>query len=177
MRPYCRLVGWIVGIVIFVLGLSVMDGSTCVDGWRSPSIGRRGACSSHGGVQHHTFAGFVVFYLTLAVSMAAGRLASFGVHGLHEALSRKTVPEPPLTSLHWLMADDPGSSPRLHVCAHCTHTFPLRRGGYDWKTATLDDMKTWTWLDPTVLFPEGWTTGDVPALIRCPQCAHEEDFW
>ncbi len=42
--------GWIAGLVCFyALGQFIPD-AKCRDGWASPSIGRRGACSNHGGV-------------------------------------------------------------------------------------------------------------------------------
>lgn len=45
---------WLVGIIVFLVSmilLSILFGAAvCSDGWASPSIGRRGACSSHGGV-------------------------------------------------------------------------------------------------------------------------------
>ena len=45
---------WIIGFAVFFAlarGLGTLFGATtCRDGWPSPSIGRRGACSHHGGV-------------------------------------------------------------------------------------------------------------------------------
>ena len=43
-------VGLSVGTAFFIFILSVADPTRCKDGWASPSIGRRGACSHHGGV-------------------------------------------------------------------------------------------------------------------------------
>lgn len=41
--------------ILFFIGKQIEGPSTvsCADGWDSPSIGRRGACSHHGGVVHH----------------------------------------------------------------------------------------------------------------------------
>src|ERR671919_300543 len=43
-------VKWIIVPVIFFLLVYFIPESTCRDGWESPSIGRQGACSYHGGV-------------------------------------------------------------------------------------------------------------------------------
>jgi hypothetical protein len=48
---------WIVGVLVFFAVLislhSFFDLSArCESGWKSPSIGKRGACSHHGGVDH-----------------------------------------------------------------------------------------------------------------------------
>jgi len=44
---------WLAAIAVFLVscnGLRMVVHTTCGDGWHSPSIGRRGACSHHGGV-------------------------------------------------------------------------------------------------------------------------------
>jgi hypothetical protein len=45
---------FIVAIIFFVISLNVANAmfgpAKCRDGWASPSIGKQGACSSHGGV-------------------------------------------------------------------------------------------------------------------------------
>ena len=38
------------GWVVLMLLSSLLVGAECADGWNSPSIGRQGACSHHGGV-------------------------------------------------------------------------------------------------------------------------------
>lgn len=42
----------VIGLVIYCLIGSLEGPVTCRDGWQSPSIGIRGACSWHGGVDH-----------------------------------------------------------------------------------------------------------------------------
>lgn len=53
MSPKDKRIAWAVGIYVvgmaLVLGLFVS--TSCVDGWLSPSIGKSGACSWHGGVK------------------------------------------------------------------------------------------------------------------------------
>ena len=59
------LIGWTVGLVMFFgLGVFVPD-PTCRDGWKSESIGKRGACSHHGGVKESPWTS-VVFILSIA---------------------------------------------------------------------------------------------------------------
>lgn len=44
------LLPFVVGVAVFIGVALVLPGSGCADGWSSPSIGRPGACSHHGGV-------------------------------------------------------------------------------------------------------------------------------
>jgi hypothetical protein len=68
---------WIVAFAAF-FGLSILAGQllgpvTCRDGWHSPSLGHRGACSWHGGVDHSRDALIIIF-------AAAGAFAGFVFH-------------------------------------------------------------------------------------------------
>jgi hypothetical protein len=45
-----NVLGWIVGLDLFLVGQIFVPAAVCSDGWASPSIGRQGACSHHGGV-------------------------------------------------------------------------------------------------------------------------------
>lgn len=69
---------WIVGIAAFLAAmilLSILFGAaTCSDGWASPSIGRRGACSSHGGVDRT----MGVVKLLLSLGSAFGAVMMYG---------------------------------------------------------------------------------------------------
>jgi hypothetical protein len=52
-----------------LIAVKVLSGpASCADGWRSPSIGTRGACSYHGGVAR---GGSLWFLISLAVGFAA----------------------------------------------------------------------------------------------------------
>ncbi len=46
--------GWLTGIFIYFMLGSFGPSASCNDGSFSGSIGRRGACSHHGGVDHHS---------------------------------------------------------------------------------------------------------------------------
>ncbi|MDP3267656.1 MAG: hypothetical protein Q8M40_01275 [Legionella sp.] len=46
--------GWLTGFLIYFLIGSFGPSASCNDGSFSGSIGRRGACSHHGGVDHHS---------------------------------------------------------------------------------------------------------------------------
>lgn len=65
---------WPFGIAVFyAAGISirrVLPATACRDGWHSPSIGIRGACSHHGGVDG-TWGGLAVL-IALALAIAAG---------------------------------------------------------------------------------------------------------
>jgi Topoisomerase DNA binding C4 zinc finger len=67
------LSGWIVGILALVAMTAIarqfLGPVTCRDGWQSQSIGRRGACSWHGGVDRSRDG---LFFIFLAVSGLAG---------------------------------------------------------------------------------------------------------
>jgi hypothetical protein len=61
--------GWAVGIICFILMGFFVPAATCVDGWKSPSIGRQGACSHHGGVKDY---GGVYLLIGGGISAALG---------------------------------------------------------------------------------------------------------
>lgn len=82
-------------LAVFVGGsvaLNALIPTTCRDGWHSPSIGRKGACSWHGGVTDHGKGA-----LTLLFSGAA----AFGAFGWRGSRQRSTneAPTPPPFSL------------------------------------------------------------------------------
>src|SRR5438093_10276999 len=61
-----QIVGWIVGIGVFIGGQTLVPAAVCSDGWASPSIGRQGACSHHGGVSGASgLIGTLVFFASI----------------------------------------------------------------------------------------------------------------
>ncbi len=64
---------WLVGIVVFLGAMILLSilfgGAVCSDGWASASIGRRGACSSHGGIDRT--AGVIKFLLSIGATVWA----------------------------------------------------------------------------------------------------------
>jgi hypothetical protein len=64
--------GWAVTFIIVKALAPLMPETTCYDGWHSPSIGRMGACSHHGGVNRHNG----LMLLVVGVSLGAGFLTS-----------------------------------------------------------------------------------------------------
>ena len=64
---------WLVGITVFlgamILLSILLGGAVCSDGWASASIGRRGACSSHGGVDRTV--GAIKFLLSIGATVWA----------------------------------------------------------------------------------------------------------
>jgi hypothetical protein len=63
-----QILGWVVGVTLFLRLQQLLPEVRCADGWRSPSIGRQGACSHHGGVRGN---GIYVISI-LGLSIAAG---------------------------------------------------------------------------------------------------------
>ena len=66
--------GILVGVGAFLLCaqfVRFLPDVRCADGWRSPSIGRQGACSGHGGVRGNG-AGFVLVF-AVGVGVVAGK--------------------------------------------------------------------------------------------------------
>ena len=53
MMNKAEIIGCLVGLSVFVFSICIKPESTCNDGWKSPSIGRQGACSHHGGVDYN----------------------------------------------------------------------------------------------------------------------------
>lgn len=53
-----------VGILLFFLLASLVPPARCNDGWNSPSIGRQGACSHHGGVKDYEALGMFIFFMS-----------------------------------------------------------------------------------------------------------------
>lgn len=71
------LSSWLVATLVFVLSILILSSLVsgpreCRDGWISPSIGKQGACSSHGGVAPEKDAW--VFLLSVLLGGAAGWL-------------------------------------------------------------------------------------------------------
>lgn len=64
--------GWAVTFIIVKALAPLVPETTCYDGWHSPSIGRMGACSHHGGVNSHNG----LMLLIVGVSLGAGFLTS-----------------------------------------------------------------------------------------------------
>src|SRR5436190_20034704 len=65
-----RICGWIVGLAVFGMSLFLgAGGGGCSDGWASPSIGRQGACSHHGGADK---SGAVIATIGLFAGVYAG---------------------------------------------------------------------------------------------------------
>jgi len=64
--------GGVVGIVTFLSACYFIPNATCADGWNSPSIGRQGACSHHGGVRSYG----ELYLLALGGSLFAGLYVS-----------------------------------------------------------------------------------------------------
>ncbi len=65
-----KIIGWLFGLSVFIFSICIKPEATCNDGWKSPSIGRQGACSHHGGVDYNSeypliglIVGFFLYFL------------------------------------------------------------------------------------------------------------------
>ncbi|MEI9966394.1 MAG: hypothetical protein WDN67_01915 [Candidatus Moraniibacteriota bacterium] len=77
----------ILGVVAFFglnsLGQSLVGPVVCEDGWHSPSIGKQGACSHHGGVDDD-------LQNTVSIaSFASGVFSTFYSYGLMDKISER----------------------------------------------------------------------------------------
>jgi hypothetical protein len=61
------IVGIAVALVAYIALIQFLPEAVCQDGWKSPSIGRHGACSHHGGVRTS-----ILPLLVIALSIALG---------------------------------------------------------------------------------------------------------
>ena len=75
LLKYLVFASVIFGIFVLLVLSVFAPNITCADGWASPSIGSRGACSHHGGVDSGLSALYFIF--TLGVSASSG-LWAFG---------------------------------------------------------------------------------------------------
>jgi hypothetical protein len=99
----------LLAFLIVWLGLGLLIGSTtCRDGWQSPSIGRRGACSHHGGVDRT--AGEII----RALAIGAGWITWAALNGYAERKYREENP--------------PVFTPRCPRCSSIMRRRRARRG-------------------------------------------------
>lgn len=69
MREQMKLKNWLIPLIVWMfiyIGIRLVFDGGCNDGWSSSSIGRMGACSHHGGVNHTS--GFIAFIFATIVS-------------------------------------------------------------------------------------------------------------
>ena len=114
-----RLFAWIIGIATFC-GLASLAGQilgpvTCRDGWPSPSIGRQGACSHHGGVERGRE------WILLPV----GTVAIFAGMGVYRMLA--PGPVVPVASVRPVSVEEQGP-PRCPGCGGMMRVRVARRG-------------------------------------------------
>lgn len=83
------IIGFIVGVAVMVYLSQFIPEVTCKDGWDSPSIGRQGACSHHGGVRGN---GGSVFLVCLA-SFVLGFFVFSGLDWLLGGKEKKAAPK------------------------------------------------------------------------------------
>jgi hypothetical protein len=105
-----QVIGWVVGVALFLLLQQLLPEVRCADGWASPSIGRQGACSHHGGVRDNG----IYVILILGLSIAAGIITASKLKP-----TDLTVPSQP-TSLRTSRPTKPGGPQNLRPAAQCT---------------------------------------------------------
>ena len=69
-----KVFAWFIGIVIFISLMSFVPPTSCHDGWNSPSIGRQGTCSHHGGVDDHGFIKLLIGIMSIAAGLGTYKL-------------------------------------------------------------------------------------------------------
>ncbi len=81
MRERSRKIGLCVGICLFILLNLLVPSPSCHDGWNSVSIGRKGACSHHGGVNDYGEWRFIA----LILSVIAGCCTKQAIQGKQDS--------------------------------------------------------------------------------------------
>lgn len=122
---YSKDRAWLVGIIVFlgsmILLSILLGGAVCSDGWASASIGRRGACSSHGGVDRT--AGAIKFLLSIGatvwavVAYSAGRekwLAKLRANSEIPTTGTGTGTGTEIPTISLKVVSPPTNSPVLH---------------------------------------------------------------
>lgn len=118
LRRYRFLVALLVALALSIallrVALMIEGPPRCRDGWQSPSIGERGACSWHGGVSD---AGDGLGVLALIIGGAAGwfTFAGLAPEAAPEGGHRRRSPSCP--RCHKRLRPDPASSSQL--CCDC----------------------------------------------------------
>lgn len=86
---------WLAGTTIFFCAAPFVPGSVCKDGTSSASIGRRGACSHHGGVNRSDGTWFLLLLLSAMGGFGISRLfgASDEQHIRSDTVNQK-LPDP-----------------------------------------------------------------------------------
>jgi hypothetical protein len=91
-RRYDGMKPFVAGVLAFLVSLVVLlnlaGPLTCSDGWHSPSIGRQGSCSWHGGVDYtpRIFAFFVSMFVGILALVASRFVGEF----IHKLASKKS---------------------------------------------------------------------------------------
>lgn len=113
MRVPLSIAAFLLASLIIVGEIGSWRGTTCADGWNSPSIGKRGACSHHGGVKR---AGGGAMLVGLAVA------AGIGVFVYSKLPPDKPPKRPPLDQI------SPPKKRRIKhpKCPKCNLTMRLR---------------------------------------------------
>lgn len=87
------------GATVFLAALVLFVGqippATCRDGWQSPSIGLRGACSHHGGVERHGGLYLLSVLLSSGLGFAAHRGLAAIIRRREERTFLATLTPPP----------------------------------------------------------------------------------
>jgi hypothetical protein len=85
--------GVVVFFIAWLVGLALVGGVACSDGWASGSIGHSGACSHHGGVSR----------LPHILALFAAAVIAFNVHSIRE---RRAARKRTTSFTRWLFEDD-----------------------------------------------------------------------
>lgn len=135
INVYTKNLSFFIGCLFFVFTYVLLPHSsgppTCNDGWASPSIGTRGACSWHGGVKRE-HSGIKFFF-----SVGIGYLASYLYGRRRDAvLQRKSKEGKPAQKASLHKQDKPSTDPRaLLKCPLCGGSMGIKLmkdGGRQW---------------------------------------------
>jgi hypothetical protein len=71
-RIFCHILAVVFGLAVFLFISQFVPEMTCRSGWRSPSIGRQGACSWHGGAGYASFGDKLLAYVVTLTGIMGG---------------------------------------------------------------------------------------------------------
>lgn len=130
-KVYTKNLSFFIGLLFFVFTYVLLPHSSgppkCNDGWASPSIGTRGACSSHGGVKRE-HSGIKFFF-----SVGIGYLASYLYGRRRDAvLQRKSEEGKPIQKASLYKEDKPGTPLKCPLCGGRMGLQLLKNGRRQW---------------------------------------------
>lgn len=119
------VVGFVVFFLLSFIGNQLVGPTRCSDGWASPSIGKQGACSHHGGVNRSPRSGVMI------LSILGGVLAAtFVRNGPSKRKRRPQSGEGASVTNEGHLRNQSDASPKCPVCGSAMVLRVAKKGRY-----------------------------------------------